>query len=498
DLIPIPDFTPMIKDRIKNMRANISLNANSGQGFFLELPEMEIEVSNVGFDLDQLPGIDHLDTKISLSPVENGLHVIMDSLNAKFPLGNAKGSVDVVITDRAKVLDVNTSIVSESLPLEYILDLIYALNDLELIPSKELTYEEAVLITGNLNFDGQLQTLPFALSNMNFKNSNLKLKNVNNELYELKNVSLAIDKLELLRDSLNNNKVLGVDEVKLVSKIEAIKMPNIGNIPLYFKVEGNKDLFTSYFTTTSDIEKTDMGKFVLNNTSSPTTFSLDYQLSNISLKRALEQYSDEELMEGTLDININFNGYLNKPQDVMKHLEGRVSIVSDSLILHGFDLDDLLKKYKRSQNFNLVDLSAFLLTGPMGAVVTKGRDFASLIKASKKPGIQTVVPSARANWSYSDGLLSTEDVAFSTLKNRIAFDGVIDVAHDSIPDFSVYVVDKEGCSLMEQSVSGSMDSLKLGKLNISKTLLGSVINFVDAVVGNNCEVVYDGDVSHPK
>lgn len=498
DLLPIPDFTPMIKDRIKNMRANISLNANSGQGFFLELPEMEIEVSNVGFDLDQLPGIDRLDTKISLSPVENGLHVIMDSLNAKLPLGNAKGRVDVVITDRAKVLDVNTSIVSENLPLEYILDLIYALNDLELIPSKELSYEDAVLITGNLNFDGRLQTLPFALYNMSFKNSNLKIKNINDDLYELKNISLEIDKLELLRDSLNYNKVLGVDEVELVSKIEAIKTPNIGNIPLYIIVEGNKDLFNSYFTTTSDIEKTDMGKFVLDATSSPTTFSLDYQLSNISLKRVLEEYSDEQLMEGTLDVNINFNGYLNKPQDVMKHLEGRVSIVSDSLILYGFDLDDLLKKYNRSQNFNLVDLSAFLLAGPMGAVVTKGSDFASLLMASKNPEIQTIVPSARANWSYSDGLLRTEDVAFSTLNNRIAFDGVLDLAHDSIPEFKVYVVDKKGCSLMEQSVSGSMDSLELGKLNISKTLLGSVINFVGAAVGKDCEVVYDGKVSHPQ
>ncbi|MGB5355907.1 MAG: hypothetical protein WBN11_04360, partial [Eudoraea sp.] len=156
------------------------------------------------------------------------------------------------------------------------------------------------------------------------------------------------------------------------------------------------------------------------------------------------------------------------------------------------------KKYNRSQNFNLVDLSAFLLAGPMGAVVTKGSDFASLLMASKNPEIQTIVPSARANWSYSDGLLRTEDVAFSTLNNRIAFDGVLDLAHDSIPEFKVYVVDKKGCSLMEQSVSGSMDSLELGKLNISKTLLGSVINFVGAAVGKDCEVVYDGKVSHPQ
>lgn len=498
DLVPIPDFKPMIKDRLYNMRADLSVNARSIEDSFLELPEMEIKLSNAGFDLDQLPGINRLDTEIFLNPVTNGVHILMKSLDASLPLGSAKGMVDVVITDRARVLDTNAEIAMDNFPLEYVMDLINALNNLELIPSKELSAEDAMLVSGNLDFDGRLQTAPFALSNMNFQHSNLKVKNADDGLYEMKNISLSIDKLTLIRDSLNYNKVTGVDEVAFVSKIDTINLPTIKNIPFYIKVEGTNDIFTSHFTTFSNSEETDVGDFVLNTTTIPATFNLDYQLNNISLAKALEEYSEEQLMDGTLNVNINFNGYMNKLEEAMDHLEGTVGISSDSLTLYGLDLDDLLKKYKRSQNFNLVDISAFLLAGPMGAVVTKGRDFASLLQASRKLGIQTVVPSARANWTYTGGLLNTEDVAFSTPKNRVAFDGVIDIANDSIPEFKVYVIDKKGCSLMEQSVSGSMDSLALGKLNISKTLLGSVINFVDAVVGKDCEVVYDGVVKHPQ
>jgi hypothetical protein len=39
--------------------------------------------------------------------------------------------------------------------------------------------------------------------------------------------------------------------------------------------------------------------------------------------------------------------------------------------------------------------------------------------------------------------------------------------------------------------------MQTGKLNVAKTLLGSVINFVDAIVGKGCVPVYTGSVAHP-
>jgi hypothetical protein len=59
------------------------------------------------------------------------------------------------------------------------------------------------------------------------------------------------------------------------------------------------------------------------------------------------------------------------------------------------------------------------------------------------------------------------------------------------------VVDKNGCSLMKQTISGKTDNIQVGKLKVAKTLLGSVINLVNKVVGANCETVYDGEIAHP-
>ena len=133
----------------------------------------------------------------------------------------------------------------------------------------------------------------------------------------------------------------------------------------------------------------------------------------------------------------------------------------------------------------------------MGAAVTKGADFKRLISANLKTGDKTRVSRANSNWQIENGLLKTRDVAFSTNTNRLAFAGSLDFVNDSIPGFTVYVIDKNGCSLMEQTISGKIDSLEMGKLKIAKTLLGSVINLVNSVVGSKCEVVYTGAIEHP-
>ncbi len=50
---------------------------------------------------------------------------------------------------------------------------------------------------------------------------------------------------------------------------------------------------------------------------------------------------------------------------------------------------------------------------------------------------------------------------------------------------------------MDQKLYGKMKTLKTGKLNITKTVFGSVINFVKAIVGKDCKPVYTGMVQDP-
>jgi len=160
-------------------------------------------------------------------------------------------------------------------------------------------------------------------------------------------------------------------------------------------------------------------------------------------------------------------------------------------------LDNLLKKYERSQKFNLTDISAFMIAGPIGTLVTKGADFTSLISAHLEPEHRTHVSKAMASWKIEKGIIETQDVAFSTKVNRLSFKGAFNFINESIPGFTVYVVDKNGCSLMEQTIQGNIGEIEIGKLKIAKTFLGSVINLVNSVVGSDCEPVYTGVIEHP-
>jgi len=241
----------------------------------------------------------------------------------------------------------------------------------------------------------------------------------------------------------------------------------------------------------------DQGALSLDISKSPFELGLNYKLENIDIAEVVRDYNSEDLIQGTINASTEIKGVGENVEELIKSLEGNVNISGDSLIFHGIDLDNLLRKYKRSQRFNLADVSAFIMAGPMGAAVTKGADFTSLIAADFKPEHTTFVSKAIANWKIDQGILTTDDVAFSTRTNRLAFEGSLDFVKDSIPGFTIYVVDKKGCSLMQQNISGKFDAIQMGKLKIAKTLLGSVINLVNSVVGAKCEAVYTGNIAHP-
>ncbi len=51
---------------------------------------------------------------------------------------------------------------------------------------------------------------------------------------------------------------------------------------------------------------------------------------------------------------------------------------------------------------------------------------------------------------------------------------------------------------MDQKLYGKTTDLKTGKLNITKAIFGSVINFVNVIVGKDCKPVYTGTVKAPE
>ena len=74
---------------------------------------------------------------------------------------------------------------------------------------------------------------------------------------------------------------------------------------------------------------------------------------------------------------------------------------------------------------------------------------------------------------------------------------MFDLIQENIPGFTVAVIDKNGCALMEQKIYGDFDDVQVGRLRIAKTLLGAFINAANSVVGKDCDVIYSGKINPP-
>ena len=98
-----------------------------------------------------------------------------------------------------------------------------------------------------------------------------------------------------------------------------------------------------------------------------------------------------------------FDHFLSGHLGEITHVEN-FNLEGKNLKIYGIDLDDVIQKYKRSQQFNLADVGAVMFAGPAGLAVTKGTDFARL--AFTKAGDSTEVNHFVADWNMKNGVLA--------------------------------------------------------------------------------------------
>ncbi|UCD61836.1 MAG: hypothetical protein JSV59_04505 [Flavobacteriaceae bacterium] len=494
--IPDPETAPLVDDRISNLFADVRVSGGENKSLETYLPFIGIQLNHLSFEMDKLPGIQNVQGMLELYETQKGLLIDVSEMHAELPIGSADLTGNLVISDNAELLDITADLVIDTIPIQYILDLIYEMNDLELLNSKTMNQGEMILVNGDLKLSGTMETKPFALQKATITNSDISLRKPDSVLYESKKINLELKGLYFLHEE-GSNEIVGFQTTEGSLNIDRINTPIFKFTPITLHFTALNDVFNINFSNLRKVKNLDDGSLLLDLSEEPSRFELNYNIKDIPIESVIKKYNSNKFMDGMLNASIQLGGTLADWDEMNKTIKGTLRFSGDTLRLYGMDIDDLLKKYKRSQKFNLMDVGAFVLAGPMGAVVTKGGDFGSLLSANLKEDDTTVVSRALANWKISDGILETEDVAFSTLANRLAFDGKFDFANDSIPGFTAYVIDKNGCSLMEQNISGKVDSLEVSKLRIAKTLLGSVINFINSVVGVKCEPVYQGAVHHP-
>jgi len=232
-------------------------------------------------------------------------------------------------------------------------------------------------------------------------------------------------------------------------------------------------------------------------------YRVSYTLSQCKVDELIQAFSPKKIprksIEGLADFFADVTAKGKSVAEVKQSLSGDVSLKGDNLVLYSIDIDALIPKYERSQNFNLVDVGAFFLVGPFGPVITKSYNFGSLYEEMQ--GGKGIIRKLVSIWKIKNGIAEAIDAAIATKKYRIAMKGGLDFNDDRFVNVTVAVLDKRGCPVYSQKVHGPFRKPKIEKVSIVKSITGPLSNALkDAwkIIGGACKVFYSGSVAQPE
>jgi len=221
------------------------------------------------------------------------------------------------------------------------------------------------------------------------------------------------------------------------------------------------------------------------------------ELSHFRAEDFFASITKEELLRGELQLVLDFTFRSLAKQELLRSINGNVSMTGKDLISTRLDLDNLLEEFIQSQQFDLVDLGAFMIVGPLGPTLTKGFDFGMVANATH--GGSTEVRQLVSLWQIDEGKAMALDVALATGKNRIAMSGEVDIAAERFRNLEVAIVDAGGCALVRQEIDGPFENPQVKQPSFIESAAGPLINIfkgaASLITGVECEIFYNGSVT---
>jgi len=242
------------------------------------------------------------------------------------------------------------------------------------------------------------------------------------------------------------------------------------------------------------------GSLRMDRSAAVPTLDFSYSLAKFRIEEFFKGLLPGMSVEGRMDFSATLTMRGRTRAELLKSTNGRMSLSGTNITIAGVDLDKSLSNYESSQNFNLFDVSALFLAGPIGLLVTRGYEFASLMQQA---GGNTRIRAVVSRWKVEKGVAVAEDVALATDKNRLALQGGLDFVDDEYDEVFVAVVDANGCAKVRQRIRGPFAKPVVEKPNVLTSLAGPVLNLFNIAAENlpgvnvRCKVFYSGSVAAP-
>ncbi len=316
------------------------------------------------------------------------------------------------------------------------------------------------------------------------------------EKTELKEINLAIKDLSVVDTSGNiikNISFTGNMDCKEVRK----KDLKIDNVKSPVKVEKGviylKPLTMDIFGAKAE------GDATADKSEVDAVYKINLKVSKLDFEKLQESFGTKKVIGGKGDLYASLTMKEKGNRNLMSSMDGTFSLRGDNLVMYTMDLDKVLSSYETSQKFNLVDLGAFFIAGPLSTVALKGYRYGDVYNQTR--GGQGAITQFISHWKIKDGVADATDCALATHHNRVALKGKLNLVSERYDNVIVALLDDKGCAKFKQGISGSFSSPQVGAVSAVESLAGPIFNLYRKakrfLQGGKCEVFYNGAVQQP-
>jgi AsmA protein len=238
------------------------------------------------------------------------------------------------------------------------------------------------------------------------------------------------------------------------------------------------------------------GSASIDRSKSDPVYKIDMKVAKLDFEKLEGAFGAKRVIGGKGDLTASLTMKGQGRHRLLSSMDGTFALRGDNLVLYSMDLDKVLTSYETSQEFDLVDLGAFFIAGPLSNLALKGYRYGDVYSQTR--GGQGTITRFVSHWKIRNGVADATDCALATQHHRIALKGRLDLVNKRYEDVVVALLDDKGCAKFKQSISGPFSSPHIGNVSTFETLAGPIYNLYRKakrfVEGDRCEVFYRGAV----
>jgi AsmA protein len=354
---------------------------------------------------------------------------------------------------------------------------------------------------GKYNFEGKLTEgpgAPFSLKDLKLSEGALSyLDKKTGEKTELIGVNLAAKDLSVADTSGEIMKNLSFTGSLTCRELlrKGLKIENITG-----PVTVGKGVYSFKPLTMDALGGRGEGDLTADVSDADAVYAINVKVSKLDFDKLETFFGTNKVIGGKGDLSASLTVKEKGRRIVMSGMDGTFALRGDNLVSYTIDLDKVLSEYASSQKFHLVDLGAYFIVGPLGAVALKGYRYGDVYYQAQ--GGTGAITQFVSHWMIRNGEADATDCALATNHNRAALKGTLDLVNERFDNVTVALLDDKGCAKFKQSISGSFGSPRVGTVSAVESLAGPFLNLYRKakrfVQSGKCEVFYDGSVQQPR